>query len=147
TSRCAAAAHGAGHDLAVSSGPFDHRREFLVLRPHGTHTHQAVLQKQNQHYGRRAAPAVWTRSGSGNRFDITGRGASAFLGIRAGHPGFGMMALDSSVYISCSTGDIGIDVSAVAHPAHSKNILQNPERYAHWDHPLADTEVQKRIAV
>ncbi|MFJ2240964.1 hypothetical protein [Streptomyces sp. NPDC087859] len=135
------------YDLAVSSGLFDHRREFLVLLPHGTHTHQAVLRKQNQHYGRRAAPAVWTRVRLLDRWDIMGRGAaSAFLGIH-GHPGFGMMALDGSVYVSASTGEIGVDVRAVAHPDRSQNILQYLEWYAHWDYPLADKEEQKRIAV
>ncbi|TXS49876.1 hypothetical protein [Streptomyces sp. t39] len=59
--------------LAVSSGLLDDRREFLVLLPHGTHTHQAALlphgahthqaalQKRSQPCGRRAAPEVWTR--------------------------------------------------------------------------------------
>ncbi|MFF5012357.1 hypothetical protein [Streptomyces sp. NPDC001165] len=136
------------YDLADSSGLLDHRREFLVLLPHGTHTHQAVLHKRNQHYGRRAAPAVWTRVRLLDRWDIMGRGAaSAFLGIRAGHPGFGMMALDSSVYISCSTGEIGVDVLAVRHPDRSANILQQLEWYAHWEYPRADKELQKRIAV
>ncbi|MEU6104554.1 hypothetical protein [Streptomyces flaveolus] len=136
------------YDLAVSSGLLDHRREFLVLLPHGTHTHQAVLRQQNQHYGRRAAPAVWARVRLLDRWDIMGRGAaSAFLGIRAGHPGFGMMALDSSVYISCSTGEIGVDVIAVADPARSENVLQYLEWYAYWDYPLADKELQKQIAV
>ncbi|MFF2508404.1 hypothetical protein ACFVTY_34335 [Streptomyces sp. NPDC058067] len=136
------------YDLAVSSGLLDHRREFLVLLPHGAHTHQAVLHKQNQGYGRRAAPAVWTRVRLLDRWDIMGRGAaSAFFGIRAGHPGFGMMALDSSVYISCSTGELGVDVIAVAHPARSENILKYLEWYAHWDYPRADKELQKRIAV
>ncbi|MFC8014863.1 MULTISPECIES: hypothetical protein [Streptomyces] len=136
------------YDLAVSSGLLDHRREFLVLLPHGTHTHQAVLQKRSQPYGRRAAPEVWTRVRFLERWDIMGRGAaSAFLGIRAGHPGFGMMALDSSVYISCSTGEVGVDVVAVAHPARSENILQYLEWYANWDYPHADKELQKRVAV
>ncbi|GGQ59596.1 hypothetical protein [Streptomyces flaveolus] len=136
------------YDLAVSSGLLDRRREFLVLLPHGTHTHQAVLHQQNQPYGRRAAPAVWARVRLLDRWDIMGRGAaSAFLGIRAGHPGFGMMALDSSVYIGCSTGESGVDVSAVAHPARSENILRYLQWYAHWDYSRADRELQRRIAV
>ncbi|MGW7026835.1 hypothetical protein ACWGFX_06520 [Streptomyces xanthophaeus] len=136
------------YGLAVSSGLLDHRREFLVLLPHGTHTHQAALQKRSQPYGRRAAPEVWTRVRLLDRWDIMGRGAaSAFLGIRAGHPGFGMMALDSSVYISCSTGEVGVDVVAVRHPARSENVLQEREWYANWDYPRADKELQRRIAV
>ncbi|MEU7011308.1 hypothetical protein [Streptomyces sp. NPDC046332] len=136
------------YDLAVSSGLLDHQREFLVLLPHGTHTHQAVLRKRSQPYGRRAAPEVWTRVRLLDRWDIMGRGAaSAFLGIRAGHPGFGMMALDSSVYISCSTGEVGVDVVAVRHPARSENVLQELKWYANWDYPRADKELQKRIAV
>ncbi|MFC9261249.1 hypothetical protein ACFT25_15675 [Streptomyces hydrogenans] len=135
------------YNLAVS-GLLDRRREFLVLLPYGTHTHQAVLHKQYQHYGRRAAPEVWTRARLLDRWDIMGWGAaSAFLGIRAGHPGFGMVALDSSVYISCSTGEVGVDVVAVAHPARSENILQYLEWYANWDYPRADKELQKRVAV
>ncbi|MFJ4358931.1 hypothetical protein ACIP25_21905 [Streptomyces massasporeus] len=134
------------YDLAVSAGLFDHRCEFLVLLPHGTYTHQAVLPK-NLHYGRRAPSPVWTRVRLLDRWDIMGRGAaSAFLGIRAGHPGFAMLALDSSVYIGCSTGENGVDVRAVAHPDRSENILQDLEWYAHWDHPRADRELQKRIA-
>ncbi|MFD9934175.1 hypothetical protein ACFWZ6_13725 [Streptomyces massasporeus] len=135
------------YELAVSSGLFDHRREFLVLLPHGTYTHQALLPKEYLHYGRHVPSPVWTRVRLLDRWDIMGRGAaSAFLGIRAGHPGFSMMALDSSVYIGCSTGEIGVDVRAVAHPARSENILQDLDWYAHWDYPRADKELQKRIA-
>ncbi|MET9437580.1 hypothetical protein [Streptomyces sp. NPDC006551] len=134
------------YDLAVSSGLFDHRREFLVMLPQGTRTHGAAL--QDMHWGRRAAPTAWTRVRLLDRWDIMGRGAaSAFLGIRAGHPGFGMMALDSSVYISCSTGEIGVDVVAVARPDRSENILRELEWYALWDDRLADREMQKRIAI
>ncbi|MFJ3786778.1 hypothetical protein [Streptomyces sp. NPDC090093] len=119
------------YDLAVSSGFLDHQREFLVLLPHGTHTHQGILQKRSQPYGGRAAPEVWARVRLLDHWDIMGRGAaSAFLGIRAGHPGFGLMALDSSVYISCSTGEVGVDVVAVRDPARSENVLQELEWYA-----------------
>ncbi|MFJ3842002.1 hypothetical protein ACIPY6_41805 [Streptomyces sp. NPDC090054] len=65
-----------------------------------------------------------------DRWDIMGRGAATFLGIRSGHPGFGMMALDSSVYLSCSTGEIGVDVTAVAHPYRSESVLRELEWYA-----------------
>ncbi|MFF8848022.1 hypothetical protein ACF08N_35860 [Streptomyces sp. NPDC015127] len=133
------------YDLAVSSGLLDHRREFLVMLPQGTLTHGAWL--QNMHWGHRLAPTTWTRVRLLDRWDIMGRGAASFLGIRAGHPGFGMMALDSSVYISCSTGEIGVDVIAVAHPDRSENILQHLEWYARWDYRRADKELQKRIAV
>ncbi|MFI9204106.1 hypothetical protein [Streptomyces sp. NPDC053048] len=133
------------YDLAVSSGLLDQQREFLVLLPEGTRTHGAFL--QDLHRGRRAAPAVWTKVRLLERWDIMGRGAaSAFLGIRAGHPGFGMMALDSSVYISCSTGERGVDVVAVGHPDRSENILRQLEWFASWrDNP--DRELQERIAV
>lgn len=134
------------YDLAVSSGLLDHRREFLVLLPQGTRTHGAAL--QDMHWGRRAAPTAWTRVRLLDRWDIMGRGAaSAFLGIRAGHPGFGMMSLDSSVYISCSTGEIGVDVVAVRHPDRSENVLRQLEWFATWDDHLADRELQKRIAI
>ncbi|MFJ6575441.1 hypothetical protein ACIQMY_05685 [Streptomyces sp. NPDC091368] len=135
------------YDLAVSSGLLDARREFLVLLPRGTHTHQAVLRQRSRPYGRRAAPAVWTRVRLLDRWDVMGRGAaSAFLGLRAGHPGFGMMALDGSVYLSCSTGESGVDVHAVAHPARSDNVQRYLEWYAHRDAPLAERELRKRVA-
>jgi hypothetical protein len=135
------------YDLAVASGLFDQRREFLVLLPQGIRTHGAFL--QDLHGGRRAAPAVWTRVRLLEHWDIMGRGAaSAFLGIHAGHPGFGMMALDSSVYICCSTGEIGVDVLAVGHPDRSENILRQLEWFASWkERPYADRELQERIAV
>ncbi|MEU9109149.1 hypothetical protein AB0D54_33450 [Streptomyces xanthophaeus] len=132
-------------DLALSSGLLDQRREFLVLLPEGTRTHGAFL--QDLQCGRRAAPAVWTKVRLLERWDIMGRGAaSASLGIRAGHPGFGMMALDSSVYLSCSTGESGVDVVAVGHPDRSKNILQQLERFAS-PRESSDRELQERVAV
>lgn len=134
------------YDLAVSSELLDQRREFLVRLPQGTRTHGAFL--QDMHRGRRAAPAAWTRVRLLDRWDIMGRGAaSAFLGIRAGHPGLGMMALDSSVYIRCSTGETSVDVLAVRHPDRSENVLRELERLATRDSPYGDREVQERIAV
>lgn len=134
------------YDLAVSSGLLDRRREFLVQLPQGTRTHGAAL--QDMHWGRRTAPTAWTRVRLLDRWDIMGRGAaSAFLGVHAGHPGFGMMALDSSVYVSASTGERGVDVIMVRHPDRSGNILQWLEWFARWDSPYSDRELQERIAV
>ncbi|WP_235033026.1 hypothetical protein [Streptomyces sp. WAC05374] len=133
------------YDLAVSSGLLDHRREFFVQLPQVTRTHGTAL--RDMHWGRRAVPTGWTRVRLLERWDIMGRGAaSAFLGIRAGHPGFGMMAVDSSVFISCSTGEIGVDVIAVRHPDRSENVLRELEWYARWDDRYADREMQRRIA-
>ncbi|WP_234327663.1 hypothetical protein [Streptomyces sp. NRRL F-2664] len=133
------------YDLAVSLGLFDQRREFLVLLPEGTRTHGAFL--RDLHRGSRAAPAVWTKVRLLERWDIMGRGAaSAFLGIHAGHPGFGMMALDSSVYLCCSTGERGIDVVAVGHPDRSENVLRQLEWFASR-RDSSDRELQERIAV
>ncbi|MGW0095267.1 hypothetical protein ACWDWS_40850 [Streptomyces sp. NPDC003328] len=102
---------------------------------------------QDLHWGRRVTPTVWTKVRLLERWDIMGRGAaSAFLGIRAGHPGFGMMALDSSVYICCSTGERGVDVVAVGQPARSENILQQLDWFASW-RDSSDGELQERIAV
>ncbi|MEV3912216.1 hypothetical protein [Streptomyces canus] len=82
------------------------------------------------------------------RWDIMGRGAaSAFLGIHPGHPGFAMMALDSSVYVNASTGEIGVDVIAVGHPERSENILQYLEWFALRDSPYSDRQLQEWIAV
>ncbi|MEU0210056.1 hypothetical protein [Streptomyces canus] len=134
------------YDLAVSSGLLDHRREFLVQLPQGTHSHQAAL--RHLHSGSHTAPAVWTRGRLLQRWDIMGRAAaSAFLGIHAGHPGFAMMALDSSVYVHASTGEIGVDVLAVRHPDRSENVLRHLERIAVHDSPYVNREFRERIAV
>ncbi|MFJ3880704.1 hypothetical protein ACIPW5_24975 [Streptomyces sp. NPDC090077] len=131
--------------LAVSTGLFDHRREFLVMLPQGTRTHATVL--RNMREGREASPALWTRVRLLERWDVMGRGAgSAFLGVRAGHPGFGMMALDGSVYLICSTGERGVDVAAVPHPHRSENVLRHLEWFAGWDYPVGNPELRRRIA-
>lgn len=134
------------YELAVSTGLFDHRREFLLMLPQGTRTHAAVL--RNMHEGSLAtAPALWTRVRLLEHWDIMGRGAgSAFLGVHAGHPGFGMMALDSSVYIICSTGETGVDVFAVPHPYRSPNVLRHLEFLAGWSFPGDNPEFRRRIA-
>ncbi|MFH8620871.1 hypothetical protein ACH4A8_03045 [Streptomyces vietnamensis] len=133
------------YDLAVSSGLFDRRREFLVQLPQGTRSHQAAL--QHLHYGN-AAPALWTRVRLLDRWDIMGRGAaSAFLGVHSGHPGFGMMALDGSVYVCASTGETGIDVLVVHHPDRSENVLRHLERITLHDSPYVNREFKERIAV
>ncbi|MFF7549030.1 hypothetical protein ACFZCU_36150 [Streptomyces canus] len=134
------------YDLAVSSGLLDHRREFLVQLPQGTRSHQAAL--RHLHSDSDTAPAVWTRGRLLERWDIMGRAAaSAFLGIHAGHPGFAMMALDSSVYVHASTGEIGVDVLAVRHPDRSENVLRHLERIAVHDSPYVNREFRERIAV
>ncbi|AZM88303.1 hypothetical protein [Streptomyces sp. W1SF4] len=134
------------YGLAVSTGLFDHRREFLVMLPQGTRTHAAAL--RNMHEGPRVMPpALWTRVRLLERWDVMGRGAgSAFLGVRAGHPGFGMMALDGSVYVICSTGERGVDVVAVAHPHRSAEVLGHLEWIAGWDNPYGNPEFRRRIA-
>lgn len=133
------------YDLAVSSGLLDHRREFLLQLPQGTRTHQAVLRLYS---GGDAAPAVWTRVRLLERWDIMGRGAaSAFLGVHAGHPGFAMMALDSSVYVCASTGEIGVDVLAVRHPDRSENIRRHLEWITLHNSPYVNREFKERIAV
>ncbi|GHH63903.1 hypothetical protein FHS35_005844 [Streptomyces umbrinus] len=134
------------YDLAVSSGLLDHRREFLVQLPQGTRTHRAAL--RNMHDGSHTAPAVWTRVRLLERWDIMGRGAaSAFLGVHAGHAGFAMMALDTSVYVHASTGETGVDVLAVRHPDRSENILRHLEWITLHDSPYVDREFKERIAV
>ncbi|MFF3565800.1 hypothetical protein ACFYXS_37815 [Streptomyces sp. NPDC002574] len=134
------------YDLAVSSGLLDRQREFLVQLPQGARTHQAVLWDLHSHD--LVPPAVWARVRLLERWDIMGRGAaSAFLGVRAGHPGFAMMALDSSVYVQASTGETGIDVLAVRHPDHSENILRHLEWITLHDSPHANREFKERIAV
>ncbi|MGW5418715.1 hypothetical protein [Streptomyces sp. NPDC003943] len=134
------------YDLAVSSGLLDDRREFLVQLPQGTRTHRAAL--QNMHDGiTTPPPALWTRVRLLDRWDIMGRGAaSAFLGVHAGHPGFAMMALDGSVYLVCSTGEVGVDVLTVPHPARSANVLRYLEWTVAYDSPHLNREYKERIA-
>lgn len=133
------------YGLAVSQGLFDHRREFLVQLPQGTRTHRAAL--EHLHGDRCAAPALWTRVRLLDRWDVMGRGAaSAFLGVRAGHPGFAMMALDGGVYISASTGETGVGVIAVRHPDRSEHVLRHLERITSDDSPYVLREFKKRIA-
>lgn len=134
------------YDLAVSSGLLDQRREFLVQLPQGTRSHRAAL--RHLHGGSHTAPAVWTRVRLLERWDIMGRGAaSAFLGVRAGHPGFAMLALDSSVYVRASTGEVGVDVLAVRHPDRSENVLRHLEWIAVHDSPYVNREFRERIVV
>ncbi|MDK9496662.1 hypothetical protein QEZ40_001275 [Streptomyces katrae] len=134
------------YDLAVSTGLFDHRREFLVMLPQGTWTHAAWLRNMHEGYHLKP-PALWTRVRLLERWDVMGRGAgSAFLGVHAGHPGFGMMALDSSVYVICSTGERGVDVVAVSHPYRSETVLRHLERLAGWHYPGDNPEFRRRIA-
>ncbi|MEV7558559.1 hypothetical protein [Streptomyces sp. NPDC089795] len=132
------------YDLAVSTGLLDHRREFLVMLPRDTMTSAFWL--HDMHWSHRPPPTAWTRVRLLDRWDIMGRGAASFLGVHAGHPGFGMMALDSSVYLSCSTGETGVDVTAVSRPDRSENVLRQLEWYAQWDHPRNE-ELRERIAV
>jgi len=133
------------YDLAVSSGLFDHRREFLVQLPQGTRSHRAAL--QHLHSGN-TAPAIWTRVRLLDRWDIMGRGAaSAFLGVHSGHRGFGMMALDGSVYIEASTGETGIDVLVVPQPDRSENVLRHLAWITRYDSPFANLEEKQRVAV
>lgn len=86
----------------MDGAPFDDRREFLLRLPQGTRSHRAFLERLHGYH----PPALWTRVRLLERWDIMGRGAaSAFLGVYSGHPGFGMMALDGSVYVCASTGE------------------------------------------
>ncbi|MFD0380404.1 hypothetical protein [Streptomyces sp. NPDC127112] len=131
--------------LAVASGLFDERREFLVQLPQGTRTHHAAVRQL--HGGGVVAPWLWTRVRLLEHWDVMGRGAaSAFLGIRAGHPGFGMMALDGGVYLACSTGERGVDVLAVPRPDRSENVLRHLEEIVLRDSPHVGREYKDRIA-
>ncbi|MFB7126604.1 hypothetical protein [Kitasatospora sp. NPDC056273] len=72
--------------------------------------------------------------------------ASAFLGVRSGHPGFGMMALDGSVYVGASTGETGIDVLAVRDPDRSENVLRHLAWIARHDGRFSNREERERAA-
>ncbi|MET8170506.1 hypothetical protein ABZT34_40850 [Streptomyces sp. NPDC005329] len=128
------------YSLAVSSALLDHRREFLLQLPQGARSHRAAL--HHTHHGN-PAPTLWTRVRLLDHWDIMGRGAaSAFLGVHSGHPGFAMMALDSSVYIHASTGETGIDVLAVPHPHRSHNILHHLHQITHHNNPHTNQYTQ-----
>ncbi|MFE7412454.1 hypothetical protein [Streptomyces laurentii] len=132
------------YELALSSGLLDDRREFLVMLPQGTRTHRAAL--RHQHDGG-SAVWQWTRVRLLERWDIMGLGAdTAFLGVYAGHPGFGMLALDGSVYLCCSTGERGIDVLAVRQPDRSPHVLRHLEWLAARDSPYVPRAFTARIA-
>ncbi|WP_432068440.1 hypothetical protein [Streptomyces sp. C10-9-1] len=136
------------YELAASSGLLDRRREFLVLLPQGAHAHRVFLREMHQ--GGRATRTSWTRVRLLELWDVKVRGAaSAFLGIRAGRPGFGMMALDGSVYLCCSTGERGVDVVAVPHPHRSANVLRQLEWFASRKdgRSPAERELRERIAL
>ncbi|MEU3075785.1 hypothetical protein [Streptomyces laurentii] len=132
------------YDLAVSVGLLDHRREFLLQLPQGTRTHRAAL--RHEHDGG-SAPWRWTRVRLLERWDLMGRGAdTAFLGVHAGHPGFGMLALDGGVYVRCSTGERGVDVLAVRRPDRSENVLRHLERVVADDSRYVHRELTAWIA-
>ncbi|WP_406529723.1 hypothetical protein [Streptomyces sp. I8-5] len=78
----------AWYDLATSSGLIDGNREFLLMLPRGTRTAAEDRRRRTMH--------VWHRVRLLERWDIMGAGAATFLGIRAGHPGFTMLALDTA---------------------------------------------------
>ncbi|MCX2182768.1 hypothetical protein KV205_19890 [Streptomyces sp. SKN60] len=114
------------YDLAMSAGLLDENREFLVMLPRGTWT--AAVDRRLRH-----RVHVWHRVRLLDRWDIMGAGAATFLGIRAGHPGFAMLALDNSVWLLADTYESGVGVYAVRDPARSPGVLRDLERLARED--------------
>lgn len=106
------------YDLAMSAGLLDENREFLLMLPRGTWT--AAEDRRLRH-----KMHVWHRVRLLDRWDIMGAGAATFLGIRAGHPGFAMLALDNSVWLMADTYESGVGVYAVRDPARSPGVLRN----------------------
>ncbi|WP_326783597.1 hypothetical protein [Streptomyces sp. NBC_00151] len=62
-----------------------------------------------------------------------GAGAATFLGVRARHPGFAMLALDNSVWLLADTYESGAGVYAVRDPARSAGVLRELEWLARED--------------
>ncbi|MEU8432885.1 hypothetical protein AB0F18_08200 [Streptomyces sp. NPDC029216] len=105
------------YGLATASGLIDENREFLLMLPRGTWT--AAVDRRQRH-----KVHVWHRVRLLDRWDVMGAGAASFLGIRAGHPGFAMLALDSSVWLLADTYESGVGVYAVREPARSPGVLR-----------------------
>ena len=114
----------AWYDLATSSGLIDENREFLLMLPRGTWTAAEDRRRRTMH--------VWHRVRLLERWDIMGAGAATFLGIRAGHPGFAMLALDNSVWLLADTYETGAAVYAVRDPADSPGVLRELKWKLEW---------------
>ncbi|MFD8024055.1 hypothetical protein ACFV6G_27005 [Streptomyces lavendulae] len=114
------------YDLALSCGLLDGNREFLLMLPSGTRT--AARARRLRH-----RMPVWHRVRLRERWDLMGAGAASFLGIRSGHPGFAMLALDNSVWLLADTYESGVGVYAVRDPARSPGVLRELERLAGED--------------
>ncbi|MFD7703674.1 hypothetical protein [Streptomyces caelestis] len=130
----------AWYDLATSSGLIDGNREFLLMLPRGTWTAEEDR--------RRRTMRVWHRVRLLERWDVMGAGAATFLGIRAGHPGFAMLALDNSVWLLADTYETGAAVYAVRDPADSPGVLRElkweSEQPARKD---GDREFRREVSV
>ncbi|MEU7071390.1 hypothetical protein AB0B30_22920 [Streptomyces narbonensis] len=107
------------YDLATSAGLLNENREFLLMLPRGTWTAAEDRRRRAMH--------IWHRVRLLDRWDIMGAGAATFLGIRAGHPGFAMLALDNSVWLLADTYETGAGVYAVHDPALSPGVLRGLE--------------------
>ncbi|MFF9489068.1 hypothetical protein [Streptomyces sp. NPDC014676] len=110
----------AWYDLATSSGLIDENREFLLMLPRGTRTAEEDRRRRTMH--------VWHRVRLWERWDLMGAGAATFLGVRAGRPGFAMLALDNSVWLLADTYETGAAVYAVRDPAGSPGVLRELKR-------------------
>ncbi|WP_051767122.1 hypothetical protein [Streptomyces sp. NRRL S-37] len=124
----------AWYDLATSSGLIDGNREFLLRLPRGTRTAEEDR--------RRRTMRVWHRVRLLERWDLMGAGAATFLGVRAGLPGFAMLALDNSVWLLADTYETGAAVYAVRDPAGSPGVLRELERLAGKDE---DREFRREV--
>ncbi|MEU3403325.1 hypothetical protein ABZ766_05115 [Streptomyces sp. NPDC006670] len=114
----------AWYELATSCGLIDRNREFLLMLPRGVHTAEQAR--------RRRAMPVWQRVRLLESWDVMGAGAATFLGVRAGRPGFAMLALDNSVWLLADTYERGAGVYAVRDPAGSPGVLRALERQVEW---------------
>ncbi|MGW3985839.1 hypothetical protein [Streptomyces sp. NPDC004830] len=114
----------AWYDLATSSGLIDGNREFLLMLPRGTRTAEEDRRRRTMH--------AWHRVRLREEWDVMGAGAASFLGIRAGRPGFAMLALDSSVWLLADTYETGAAVYAVRDPAGSPGVLRALKWESEW---------------
>ncbi|KQX59351.1 hypothetical protein ASE09_03445 [Streptomyces sp. Root66D1] len=132
--------NAAWYELATSSGLIDENREFLLMLPRGTWTAEEDRRRRAMH--------GWQRVRLLERWDIMGAGAATFLGIRPGHPGFAMLALDNSVWLLADTYETGAAVYAVRDPADSPGVLCELKR--ELERPVGkneDREFRREIGV
>ncbi|MFZ3551709.1 hypothetical protein ACODT3_39970 [Streptomyces sp. 4.24] len=118
-------ANQAWYELARSSGLFATDREFLLALPANLYSAKAASRHRR---------AVWRRVRLLDDWDVMGAACAIRLGMsehgypehllgsRAGHPGFAMLSLDSTVAVLGTTWETGISSLAVPNPGDTEPV-------------------------